>query len=199
MSNLIQIVYVSRSTFKSSTSGNTIEPNIARILAKSRSNNRKNGLVGVLYFGDGCFFQCLEGDALAIDTLYSKLEADPRHQELKLISRKQITQLSFSAWSMKYIPAETQIQKLLKKEGLESFDPYRFSEGGTQEMLALLHQASDPEDEKLPADLGKTRPDIAKTSAPAISSSAPEKQNKTVLVVVGVVIIAALLLAYFLR
>ena len=74
MSRLIQIIYISRSSFITTTNSTEIEPNVARILAKSRVNNRKNGLVGVLYFGDGCFFQCLEGEETEVDKLYSKLD-----------------------------------------------------------------------------------------------------------------------------
>ena len=48
MQTLIQIIYISRSTFTPSGLTMGIEPNVARILAKSRLNNRRNGLVGVL-------------------------------------------------------------------------------------------------------------------------------------------------------
>lgn len=51
MQKLVQIIYISRSTFDNTDEINKIEPNVIRILAKSRVNNRKNGLVGVLYFG----------------------------------------------------------------------------------------------------------------------------------------------------
>ena len=59
MDRLVQIIYISKSSFTPTVNSAGIEPNVARILVKSRINNRKNGLVGVLYFGDGCFFQCL--------------------------------------------------------------------------------------------------------------------------------------------
>ena len=101
MSRLIQIIYISRSSFITTTNSTEIEPNVARILAKSRVNNRKNGLVGVLYFGDGCFFQCLEGEETEVDKLYSKLQQDARHKDLKLISRKLINTLTFTNWAMK--------------------------------------------------------------------------------------------------
>ena len=65
-----------------------IEPNVARILAKSRINNRRDGLVGVLYFGDSCFFQCLEGTESAVDALYARLQSDTRHTDIKLLSHK---------------------------------------------------------------------------------------------------------------
>ena len=73
MSDLVQIVYVSRSTFTTIPAGLGIEPSVARILAQSRANNARRGLVGALYFGDGCFFQCLEGRAADVDHLYAAL------------------------------------------------------------------------------------------------------------------------------
>ncbi|HEX8956949.1 MAG TPA: BLUF domain-containing protein [Burkholderiaceae bacterium] len=145
MPDLIRIVYVSRSTFVSSSGARGIEPNVARILAKSRVNNRENGLVGVLYFGDGCFFQCLEGDAAAVDALYKKLEADKRHADLKLLIRDKIARPTFSEWSMKYVPSEKEVWNLLREEKLNAFDPYKLSEQGIQRLLALLLESRDPD------------------------------------------------------
>lgn len=138
MSRLIQIVYISRSSFITATNSTEIEPNVARILAKSRVNNRKNGLVGVLYFGDGCFFQCLEGEDTQVDKLYSKLQQDPRHKDLKLISRKLINTLTFSNWAMKFVPLETKLNAELQAHGYTSFDPYKFDAAMTEKVLNLL-------------------------------------------------------------
>lgn len=138
MDRLVQIVYVSQSSFIPSINSAGIEPNVARILAKSRVNNRKNGLVGVLYFGDGCFFQCLEGKEAEIDKLYAKLQQDPRHKDLMLISRKQITALSFTDWAMKYVPLEAKLNAELQASGYSSFDPYKFDAEMTAKVLKLL-------------------------------------------------------------
>ncbi|MDP2152325.1 MAG: BLUF domain-containing protein [Methylotenera sp.] len=144
MNKLLQIIYISRSTFKSTDSLNRIEPNVARILAKSRINNRKNGLVGVLYFGDGVFFQCLEGDEATINQLMSKLEADSRHKDLKVVSRKYIDQLSFSDWAMKFAPIDAKIARFLKANGFERFNPYLFSDETVSNFLNELFYADDP-------------------------------------------------------
>jgi hypothetical protein len=84
MQKLVEIIYISRSTFETTNKINKIEPNFARILAKSRINNRRNGLVGVLYFGDGAFFQCLQGTEVGVETLFAKLEGDSRYKDIKL-------------------------------------------------------------------------------------------------------------------
>lgn len=142
MSHLIQVVYISRSTFETTNSQTEIDPNVARILIKSRSNNRKNNLVGVLYFGDGCFFQCLEGEESAVDLLMAKLEKDSRHKDIKIVSRKKIDSVSFGDWSMKYVPLESEIKLLLVANKLNKFDPYLFSQEMNQGVLDILHASN---------------------------------------------------------
>jgi hypothetical protein len=155
MVNLIQMIYISRSTFAPAELTNGIEPNVARILLKSRANNKKNGLVGVLYFGNGCFFQCLEGAADAVDSLYEKLLKDSRHKDIKVLSRKPIDVLSFSNWSMKHVPLEDQMMKLLKSQGYKTFDPYNFNAEMTKNALELLHSTNDSTEAVLLEDVNQ--------------------------------------------
>ncbi len=156
MKKLLQIIYISRSTFESSDGANIIEPNVARILAKSRINNRKNGLVGVLYFGNSVFFQCLEGEEEAVNALLVKLEADNRHKDLKVISKNYINQLSFGGWAMKFAPLDKEITNFLKENNFQKFDPYLFSGEVTNQFLSLLFNAYDVSSElKPPTSLNK--------------------------------------------
>ena len=97
----------------------------------------------MLYFGDGCFFQCLEGAAEAVDTLYEKLLNDTRNKDLKILSRKSIDTLSFSNWSMKYVPLEDEMTKILNFQGLKTFYPYNFNVETTKKALGLLHSTND--------------------------------------------------------
>ena len=144
MQPLIEIIYMSRSTFTPTSLVMRIEPNVARILAKSRINNKRNGLVGVLYFGDGCFFQCLQGEETAVDALYALLQTDNRHRDLKLFSRKPISALAYADWSMKYVPIEKDMTRLLEKGGYQKFDPYQFNDAMIQSVMSLLQNSADP-------------------------------------------------------
>lgn len=143
MSDLIQIVYISRSTFKPLAAEQGIEPSVARILAQSRMNNAKRGLVGALYFGDECFFQCLEGRTAAVDRLYAALLEDPRHTDLKVLSRHAIDKTTFSTWSMKYVPLDAPMKELMERRGLTSFDPYRFDDATVADVLQMLKAGGD--------------------------------------------------------
>jgi hypothetical protein len=145
MGKIVQIIYISRATAGAPGAGQEVDPVVSRILAKSRANNRRHGLTGVLYFGNGCFFQCLEGDETAIDTLYAKLQQDDRHRDLKLISRRTVERPLFKEWSMKYVPVDKEMAALLGRNGMPAFDPYRFDAAVTHDVIALLQGAREPE------------------------------------------------------
>ncbi len=143
MTELIQVSYASRSNFPANTMGG-IEPELARILLVSRRNNPRRGLVGALYYGDGCFFQCLEGPQPAVEALLRTLAVDPRHSDLKILSRRTIRRRTFSAWSMKYVPLEDSVKQLLRTHQFDRFDPYRFDATVIEGMIRLLQTAADP-------------------------------------------------------
>lgn len=143
MANLVQLIYVSRALFSASNNPSSVEPEVARILAVSRTNNKKNGLMGVLYYGNSCFFQCLEGEESAVDALYDKLHLDPRHKDIKLLSKTNIGQLSFSKWQMKYVSADMDMKVLLASKGHAMFDPYKFKDDTVQAVLGLLKQSAE--------------------------------------------------------
>ena len=143
MSPLIRLVYASRSTFAPSSGHQGLDPGLARILAKSRKNNAERQIVGGLLFGDGCFLQCLEGNEAAIDALYAKIEADPRHRDLRVLSRQAIAQRSFAAWAMKFVPGERALAGLLTEWGQQAFDPYALSPAQLDAALRVLLQQAD--------------------------------------------------------
>ncbi|MGN6150892.1 MAG: BLUF domain-containing protein [Lysobacteraceae bacterium] len=170
MSDLVQIVYVSRSAFTAMPAELGIEPSVARILAQSRINNARRGLVGALYFGDGCFFQCLEGRAEDVDRLYAALLRDSRHYDLQILVRRPIERTSFSTWAMKYVPLDAEMKSLLRDLGLSTFDPYRFDEATVARVLDLLGRGRDLDPmpaavEQTPAT-GATTPRPSATRAP---------------------------------
>ena len=191
MKQLVQIVYISRSTTAPGGSGKGVDPAVARILAKSRANNRKNGLVGVLFFGDGCFFQCLEGEEEAVDTLYAKLLQDDRHKDLKIIARNRIEERSFESWTMKYVPVEQAMSRLLQSRQMSTFDPYRFDQGTMQEVLKLLLSANGASEPSEPA--ARSEPVLR----PAPHVVAPRSIMAVGAVSMTIVVASAALFIYF--
>ncbi|RZA07104.1 MAG: hypothetical protein EOO68_03895 [Moraxellaceae bacterium] len=76
-------------------------------------------------------------------TTYAKLEKDPRHTDLKVLSVEPITQRGFLSWEMKYAQIDQEVRGFLKNHQLGKFDPYRFSPEMTAELVALLQKADE--------------------------------------------------------
>jgi hypothetical protein len=127
MTQLIQLVYISRSSFAGPENfRGGVEPNAGKILLQARVNNRKTCLTGVLCFGDGCFLQCLEGEEESMNHLLSKLRKDDRHNYLTVLWQKPIKTRSFERWEMKFVAVQGPMMKWLESLGYERFDPYQF-------------------------------------------------------------------------
>lgn len=138
MNKLLQLIYISRSNLPDIDRKDIIAPQIAQILSKSRHNNRAKGIVGALYYGNGYFYQCLEGNEQDLLELFERLKEDVRHTDLRIISSKTIARTSFGQWEMKYIPAEQDVNRMLQKFGKTEFDPYDFDRHMHKRMLQLL-------------------------------------------------------------
>ena len=94
MPSLIHFVYASAATHEFGIES------LTEILRQSRENNERVGLTGILLYSEGSFFQVLEGDPAAIDTLCQKLILDKRHTHLTTIIREPIPRRDFDSWSM---------------------------------------------------------------------------------------------------
>jgi len=73
---------------------------IADILAVAHRNNERDGLTGALAVSQTWFLQVLEGRPAAIDSLMRRLERDPRHCDLVILSRAPAARRLFTGWSM---------------------------------------------------------------------------------------------------
>ncbi|MBP9786146.1 MAG: BLUF domain-containing protein [Acinetobacter sp.] len=155
--NLIRLTYVSKATFKPFGGADGVDKKVAQILSVARRENKKNNLVGALYYGNGCFFQCLEGEKQDIDALYAKLEKDQRHTELKVLLVETIEQFGFLSWEMKYATIDKEVRSFLRTHNLVKFDPYRFTPELISELIVLLKKADDIADDQLKQlDTGET-------------------------------------------
>jgi hypothetical protein len=86
MSNLIRLIYASKSTNPASENYGGIQVDVGRILMQSRKNNPRHQIGGVLYFSNNYFFQCLEGGQDVVNQLYNKIAEDPRHENVQSLS-----------------------------------------------------------------------------------------------------------------
>ena len=139
---LVRLTYASTATFEPNGSGG-IEVAVGQVLAESRRNNKKQEIGGVLHFGNGYFFQCLEGDRHAVENCFQKICEDARHRDVQRLSRINVDRRIFPDWSMKYLPVETEVTGLLRRHNMD-FNPYRFDDTMVSELLDACARGHDP-------------------------------------------------------
>ena len=98
------------------------------ILKKSKANNPKVGITGVLCFSQGIFMQVLEGGRDAVSSLYNRIANDARHAEVILLNYEEIAERRFAGWSMGQVNmARLNPAVLLKYSECARLDPYAVS------------------------------------------------------------------------
>jgi hypothetical protein len=94
LKSLNHLIYASSADSKMS------DADLRAILDRARIVNLGLEITGILLHSDGSYFQVLEGDAEAIESLYAKIARDKRHKNVVLIVREPIARRSFADWSM---------------------------------------------------------------------------------------------------
>lgn len=92
-----------RLIYVSTARGQVTPEMVADILGRSRINNGRNGLSGLLIVGGRRFLQVLEGHKVLLDATYHRIKADPRHFALVELERAEIAERSFPDWEMGYM------------------------------------------------------------------------------------------------
>lgn len=83
--------------------------------AASARSNRELGVTGVLVYFSGHFFQVIEGDEQAIDTLYDKIRKDRRHRDVLCLKAEHgIAARLFPEWSMNVINLDRNTDALIR-------------------------------------------------------------------------------------
>lgn len=75
-------------------------PALDAIFRTSIRNNRKTGITGCLALPDGHFVQVIEGRTAAVDRLMSRIVADDRHDQIKVLGRWPVRGRLFIGWAM---------------------------------------------------------------------------------------------------
>ena len=79
---------------------------VENFLFKIREKNKRLAITGVLLLIQGKFVQYIEGPAEEIETVYSKIKTDPRHNELLLLDQGDTSTRQFKNWDMAYKEVE---------------------------------------------------------------------------------------------
>jgi len=121
---LVRLMYASRAAASVDADA------LAAILKKSKENNPRVGVTGVLCFcfNAGIFLQVLEGGRAAVSALYNRITQDSRHRDVMLLSYEEIGERNFSGWSMGQVNmGRLNASLLLKYSESAVLDPYSVS------------------------------------------------------------------------
>lgn len=116
---LVRLLYASRAA-------EAVTPELLHtILRRSRQHNPAEGITGVLCCSGNIFLQVLEGGRPAVNRLYARIVADPRHREPELLIYESIVERRFAGWSM----GQVQLSRmnpalLLKYSASATLDPF---------------------------------------------------------------------------
>ena len=135
---LIQLTYASR------VSKTLVPDDLKLILAASQRNNTRVGVTGALCLTNGIFLQQLEGDRTAVNALYHRILADPRHRDPAILDFSELASRKFTQWSMGSLSSlESNRSIYLKYSRSASFDPYTMSPTTLRAFFAeIMHNAA---------------------------------------------------------
>ncbi len=129
---LVRLVYASRAA----AAVDQIE--LVAILKKSKANNPALGITGVLCFSEGIFLQVLEGGRSAVNQLYNRIAADPRHTQVELMVYQEIGERRFAGWTMGQVNlSRLNPSLMLKYSAMPMLDPFAVSGNAS---LALFEE-----------------------------------------------------------
>jgi hypothetical protein len=100
MPDLHRIIYCSRSRLQGTRA--SVDAEVRRILAQSRSNNAAASIGGALLFSDDCFAQVLEGARDALERAFERIQRDQRHGDVVVLQSHPADERHFPYWSMAY-------------------------------------------------------------------------------------------------
>lgn len=92
--SIYHLVYVSTATQPFS------REQLLQLLEKSRTNNAKVSVTGLLLYKDGFFIQALEGPRDAVQQVFQRISQDPRHDVGATLQTGDSNFRQFPDWSM---------------------------------------------------------------------------------------------------
>ena len=108
-------VYCSR------TSEGIGDKEVDRIIEFSQGRNAARGITGVLVFGNGVFFQWVEGPPTEVESLIVSLHGDSRHHDIVELDRSiDKRERLYPGWEMERVEADD-VREVLQ-DALESAD-----------------------------------------------------------------------------
>lgn len=117
-----RLVYISRNEITGDDAA--IRQEIEQILATAQAKNPASNVTGALMFNSGCFTQVLEGAYDEVQNTFERIQYDPRHSQVSILSFDPVAERVFTNWSMAYVGQDSEagakFRDITQKSG---FDP----------------------------------------------------------------------------
>ena len=104
------------------------ERGLKDILDVAQIHNTACGITAVLHCDGAYFMQILEGPADAVERLVERIMRDPRHTNIRVVSRGSIMQRDFPDWNMALVNEEEMARAIVRHPLLPEIHPYRAAE-----------------------------------------------------------------------
>lgn len=134
---LIRAAFCSEANFSSWADPRGVEVEISRIMYPSPRLDADQLCGGIFHVGNRFFLQCVEGPRQAVEALWARNRADVRHKNQELRVVEGIEERLFPENTMSYVSMRGELIDLLKRQGIDEFNPYRIDAGMLAEFLDL--------------------------------------------------------------
>jgi len=132
--DLYQFIYISRITSIGLSGASTLN-DIAEV---SIAHNKAENISGILCYGNGYFFQYIEGSEQALTNLKNRILKDNRHKDIQTLAFSAIEERRFTGWSLRSIILERWMLKDSKVKEFLPFKPYDWDSNDWAKFLETL-------------------------------------------------------------
>ncbi|MBU5617826.1 BLUF domain-containing protein [Psychrobacter sp. TAE2020] len=132
--DLYQLLYVSRITSIGLSGASTLN-DIAKISVK---NNKADNVTGILCYGNGYFFQYVEGSEQALTDLKNRILMDDRHKDMHTLEISALLKRRFTGWSLRSITLERWMLSDSRVKALMPFKPYNWDAKERRQFIDTL-------------------------------------------------------------
>ena len=98
--SLYRLIYCSHNVITQFLPGIDAEAVVRSILNAARARNKADDVTGALLFTDAGFAQVLEGPREVVERTFERINADPRHAHVTVLSFTPTERRSFPDWPM---------------------------------------------------------------------------------------------------
>lgn len=132
---LARLIFVSRANFSNWADARGVELEISRIMYPSPRTPADDRVGGIFHQRNRWFLQCIEGPSEALQVVWQRHLADPRHTESRIRLLEAVPQWSFERGRMRYAGMRDQLRALRERHGLDGLEVHDLSPALLAELI----------------------------------------------------------------